>query len=39
MLQTAITVGFDSGDAGELNINTIKAKARKLEITDEKCST
>jgi len=31
LLQTAITEGFNSGDAGELNIDAIKAKARKSE--------
>jgi len=31
LLQTAITEGFKSGDAGTLNMRDIKAKARKLE--------
>ncbi len=33
LLQTAITEGFESGDAGTLDINKIKAKARQLEAT------
>lgn len=30
-LQQAITKGFDSGDAGELDMNAIKLKARQKE--------
>ena len=33
LLQSAITEGFNSGDAGELNMAAIKAKARKFEAT------
>jgi len=31
LLQAAITEGFNSGEAGKLNIEAIKAKARQLE--------